>query len=273
MTTPTTTTRHTPLHRIAAIMALIMIAMAAPRTAAAANNGTNAFKSGETLTYKLYFNWKFIWLNAGTATMTTTYTRYDGRQAWRCALTTTTSKKIDKYFRMRDTLLCYTTKDIRPLYYRKGAREGDRYYIDEITYSYSASGADILMEQTSSKGVKTQKRQKSRNYAYDMMSIFLRARNFSTDGWKKGYTYLFPIADGKGIETARLRFLGRSTVKGEDGNKYKCLELAYIETEDGKQKEIVRFYVTDDSRHIPIRIDLFLKFGTAKAFVSNMKNV
>ena len=59
MTTPTTT-RHTPLHRIAAIMALIMIAMAAPRTAAAANNGTNAFKSGETLTYKLYFNWKFI---------------------------------------------------------------------------------------------------------------------------------------------------------------------------------------------------------------------
>ena len=28
-----------------------------------------AFKGGETLEYKMYFNWKFIWLNAGTATM------------------------------------------------------------------------------------------------------------------------------------------------------------------------------------------------------------
>lgn len=272
MTTPDRP-RHTLHHKAILLIITLMMTAATALTATAADNASKAFKSGETLTYKLYFNWKFIWLNAGTATMTTTYTKYDGRPAWRCALTTTTSKKIDKYFRMRDTLLCYTTSDVRPLYYRKGAREGDRYYIDEITYKYSSAGVDILMEQTSSKGVKTQKRQKSRNYAYDMMSIFLRARNFSTDGWKKGYTYLFPIADGNGIETARLRYLGRSTVKGEDGKKYKCLELAYIETEDGKQKEIVRFYVTDDTRHIPIRIDLFLKFGTAKAFVSDMKNV
>jgi hypothetical protein len=31
-------------------------------------------------------------------------------------------------FVMRDTLLSYTTLDIAPLYYRKGAREGKRYY-------------------------------------------------------------------------------------------------------------------------------------------------
>ena len=28
-----------------------------------------AFSAGEELSYDLFFNWKFIWLNAGTATM------------------------------------------------------------------------------------------------------------------------------------------------------------------------------------------------------------
>ena len=32
-----------------------------------------------------------------------------------------------------------------------------------------------------------------------------------------------------------------------------------------------RFYVTDDTNHIPIRLDMFLKFGSAKAFLTNMK--
>ncbi|MBR1840361.1 MAG: DUF3108 domain-containing protein, partial [Prevotella sp.] len=41
--------------------------------------------------------------------------------------------------------------------------------------------------------------------------------------------------------------------------------------EGKKEKEIVRFFVTKDKRHIPIRLDLFLKFGSAKAFFSGMK--
>lgn len=229
-----------------------------------------AFKGGETLEYKMYFNWKFIWLNAGTATMKTTETDYKGKKAFRCALTTASSQKIDKYFRLRDTLLCYTTKDLIPLYYRKGANEGSRYYVDELLYTYN-NGCTVTMKELTSKGERKEKKQSSKQNIYDMLSIFLRARNFSTEGWQPGRTVLFPIADGNGIQTARLRFRGRTTVKGEDKVKYKCLELSYIEGEGDKEEEIVRFFVTDDSRHIPIRLDLFLKFGAAKAFLKSMK--
>ncbi|MBQ6161295.1 MAG: DUF3108 domain-containing protein, partial [Prevotella sp.] len=41
--------------------------------------------------------------------------------------------------------------------------------------------------------------------------------------------------------------------------------------EKNKWKEIVRFYVTDDQNHIPIRLDMFLRFGSAKAFLTGMK--
>ena len=73
------------------------------------------------------------------------------------------------------------------------------------------------------------------------------------------------------MQTARLRYRGKSTVKAEDGVKYKCHELSYIEGEGDEEKEIVRFFVTDDKRHIPIRLDLFLKFGSAKAYLKSMK--
>jgi hypothetical protein len=44
-----------------------------------------------------------------------------------------------------------------------------------------------------------------------------------------------------------------------------------MEPDKGKMKEIVRFYVTDDDNHIPVRLDMFLRFGSAKAFLSSMK--
>ena len=55
--------------------------------------------------------------------------------------------------------------------------------------------------------------------------------------------------------------------------KYRCLRLAYMEYENRKYKRIVDFYVTDDDNHIPIRLDMFLKFGSAKAFLVGAKGV
>lgn len=244
-------------HRILWMLMLLCCCMTA---------GAQAFKGGEVLDYKMYFNWKFVWVNAGTATMKIDETNYQGRQAYRCALTTRSSQKIDKYFRMRDTLLCYTTLDYKPLYYRKGASEGSRYYVDELLYNYS-NGLNLTMKELTSSGEHLEKKHTSKTYIYDMLSIFLKARNYSPEGWQEGYTILFPIASGRKVITAKLRYDGKQNVKAENGKKYNCLKLTYIETEDKKDREIVRFFVTNDKRHIPVRIDLFLNFGTAKAFL------
>lgn len=75
------------------------------------------------------------------------------------------------------------------------------------------------------------------------------------------------------MKNAKIKYLGNKTVKAEDGAKYNCLQLAYIEPEGKKEKEIVRFFVTDDKNHVPIRLDLHLNFGSAKAFLKTMKGV
>lgn len=110
--------------------------MIAVSTTAQCTFRNTAFSSGEYLTYNLYYNWKFIWVKAGTASWYTVSSTYKGIPAYRASLTTRGNGKLDDYFVLRDTLLTYNSKQMEPLYFRKGAREGKRYTVDEIFYTY-----------------------------------------------------------------------------------------------------------------------------------------
>lgn len=232
-----------------------------------------AFKSGEFLSYNLYYNWKFVWVKAGTASMSTVESNYHGHRAWRASLTTRGNGKLDNMFVLRDTLLCYSSAELEPLYFRKGAREGKRYTVDEVFYNYGGGRCNLRFHRQHTKGTHTWKTAQSATCVYDMMNIFLRARSFNSSGWQKGHCVDFPIADGKGTSPARLRYNGKKNVKADNGKKYRCVELSYLEKEDGEWKEIVRFYVTDDANHVPVRLDMFLKFGSAKAYLTSMKGL
>ena len=54
---------------------------------------------------------------------------------------------------------------------------------------------------------------------------------------------------------------------------YHCLVLSFVEYEGKKEREVVTFYVTDDMNHVPVRLDLNLDFGTAKAYISGYKGL
>ena len=82
-----------------------------------------AFQSGEHVMYDLYFNWKFIWKKVGLASLTTNATTYHSEPAFRFNLLCVGSKKTDFFFKMRDTLTCYVSDRLEPLYFRKAAEE------------------------------------------------------------------------------------------------------------------------------------------------------
>ena len=230
-----------------------------------------AFNAGESLKYQLYFNWQFVWLKAGTASLSIQDANYQGNKCLHASLITKGSPRTDKFFMMRDTLLSYVGHDLAPLYYRKGAREGKRYYIDEVFYSYPQGKTHIRQHRMNAHGEHFRQENTYSDCVYDMLSIFMRSRSFNPEGWKKGHVVKIPIVDGDSRINAQLRYSGTTVVKADDGHRYRCLQLSYMEPDKGKMKEIVRFYVTDDDNHIPVRLDMFLRFGSAKAFLSSMK--
>ena len=63
----------------------------------------NAFQSGEQLEYSLYYNWGFVWVKAGSATLSIKKSTYGQEAAYRTRLLMRGSKKADGYFVLRDT--------------------------------------------------------------------------------------------------------------------------------------------------------------------------
>lgn len=252
-----------------ALLALVLAAQAH----AQCSFHNDAFKSGEFLTYNLYYNWQFVWVKAGSASMYTVQSRYNGQPAYRASLTTRGNDRTDQMFVLRDTLLCYSSLNMEPLYFRKGAREGKRYGVDEVFYSYANDKVHLRQHQITSSGEHLWANRNVSYCVYDMLNIFLRARSFNPEGWKSGHEIDFPIADGKNISPAKLRYGGKIKIKADNGVKYRCLKLSYLEKEDNKYKRIADFYVSDDKNHIPVRLDMFLKFGSAKAFLVSMRGL
>ena len=233
-----------------------------------------AFKSGEELNYDLYFNWKFIWMKVGTAEMDTKMTKFEGKDAWMSYLITRGNSKLDKFFVMRDTLLSYCDTSLAPLYFRKGAMEGDRYYVDEIWYSYPHGNCQLKKHRITSSGEHLWNTTTYKSCIYDMMSIFLRARNFDASKMKKNDVIPMPVSDANRLNNSWLVYRGTENYKMSDTKeKYRCIVFSFYERENGKSKELIRFWITDDQNHIPVRLDMFLSFGSAKAYLKSYKGI
>ena len=230
-----------------------------------------AIQAGELLTYDLKFNWKFIWKDAGVARMDMQAVTYQGKPCFRTNLVAATNGMVDFFFKMRDTLTCITTNRLEPLYFRKGAEEGDRYTVDEVWFSYKDDKC-IANQRRMRRGRDTVRaRDESEGCMFDMLSILMQARSFDVDDYTVGQKIIFPMATGTKIEDQTLIYRGKKVFKAEGGVKYRCLVFSLVEYKKGKEKEVITFYITDDKNHLPVRLDLYLNFGSAKAFLKEIK--
>lgn len=230
-----------------------------------------AMQAGETLTYDLRFNWKFVWVKAGTASMKTVSTTYHGKPALRTHLQTKGNKRADFFFVMRDTLESTMSPDLVPYHFRKGAEEGKKYTLDEVNFSYE-NGQTLVRQSRKRPGKQPRYSETTENRCvYDMLSLLARARSLSAEGMKVGHKLVFPMATGTKVEDQTLIYRGVKRFTADDGVTYRCLVFSLVEYKKKKEKEVITFYVTDDDNHLPVRLDLYLNFGSAKAFLTRVE--
>ena len=214
----------------------------------------DAFKSGEHVMYELYFNWKFIWKKVGLAN-----------------LLAISSKEADFFFKMRDTLTSVMTEKLEPRYFRKGAEEGKRYTVDEARFSFRNGMCYVNQKRVRKDGSVTETEQSDTRCIYDMLSILAQARSFDPKDYTVGQRIQFPMATGRKVEEQTLIYRGIKKITAENDTTYRCLIFSLVEyNKKGKEKEVITFYVTDDRNHLPVRLDMHLNFGSAKAFLRSV---
>ena len=233
-----------------------------------------AFQAGETLTYDLYFNWKFVWVKAGTAHYRINSSNYGGKPSLRTDLLFQGSKRLNAVFPMKDTLISQMTPELVPLYFRKGATEGKHYTVDEVWYSYPDRKSHVKQKFLNRHGEISNTEHESDECNYDMLSILNVARSFDPSSYKVGHRIHFPMATGTKVEPQTLIYKGKENFKANDDVTYRCLVFSLLDYDvKDKEKELLRFYVTDDLNHLPVRIDFYLRFGVAKAYYVSGKGL
>lgn len=229
-----------------------------------------AFLPGEKVTYDLFFNWKFIWTKAGSATLTIEDTSYHGTPGYRLDLIATGNKKADTFFKLRDTLTSVVTKQLEPVYFRKGAVEGKRYWVDEAFFSSRDGMSYVNQKRTRDGEVKDFEHSDSR-CIHDMLSILAQARSFDFDSFKPGHEIKVPMATGRRMEVQTLIYRGKESFKAENDITYNCIVISLVTQRKDKDKEVVTFYITDDKNHLPVRLDLAFNFGSARGSLRSVE--
>ena len=234
-----------------------------------------AFKAGETLKCNLYFNWKFVWVRAGDASLIIRDTVFNGQKAMAMSLLSSTNSRADKFFKMRDTLTTVFTPDMRPIYYHKASFEGKRYYLNQVWYDYSNPDSIKIAQsyRRDQEPVKT-RTDYSATPVYDMMSLLAYARTIDFSSMKEGQRLSFPVATGKRIEPQYLVYRGKAVTENDKDINYNCFIVSLVKIDSkGRERSIINFHVTDDKNKLPILLDLTLNFGSAKAKLSSYQGL
>lgn len=253
---------------------LLILLLWLPATAAAQCQQENtAFKPGEDIRYDLYFNWKFIWKKVGTARFFTQLVHKPEGSYYRIRLVTGTAGFVDRFFRMRDTISSLTTLQMQPIVYRKAAAEGKNYYIDRADFSYSGNRIHVKLHQRKNLTKDYYGEYDGTQCVFDMLSIMARSRSWDASAMKPGDKIRFLMADGENVEPELILYRGKEVIKSKDGHSYRCLVFSFYEDNDrDRDRELIRFFITDDRNHLPIRLDMNLNFGSAKAFMHSVHN-
>ncbi len=231
-----------------------------------------AIQPGERLVYDLKFNWKFIWLNAGEASMTVKNVQYDNKECLEGRLLCVTNKTIDRYFPMRDTLVTIAGPQMEPLYFRKGAAEGKRYSVEEGWFSYGKGKCHVKQYRDVRDGGREEMDADYDDCLIDMLGIVLRARSFDASKMVVGMGTEYQMATGRAVKHEVLMYEGMKVVNTKDNHSYRCHCFTLFDDEGKGGKKAITVYVTDDKNHIPVRIDLYLRFGAAKAYLRSVQN-
>ncbi len=238
------------------------------------NMDNNYFQAGEVTEYDLYVKWGILNSKGGNAAMRVQNTTYQGKDAYKMTLTSSSQGAARKIFSLDDTLTCFVSKDIVPLAYWKDAHEGGDYTKERVTYSYPGNGkVNVRTVRHKNGTLRFDENISFNNCAYDLMSIVFYARTLDFIDLKQGRTKKVDFVSGKKKNSMQIVYGGTERIKANDGNKYECLKLTLRLSDSAfeDEKDAMTVYITNDDNRMIVRMDSKLKVGSTRVILRSYK--
>jgi len=247
---------------------ILLLAVSAFVSIAAASVTERPVFPDETLTYKVMFKWGLLNKQAGDVTINL---RSEGNRYY-SVLTAKSASWADPIYKVRDTLLSTMERpSLAPVIYHKISHEGSEYKHDVVSFSkVGATTKGHCSRKVVKKGklVKDETRDLDAiGTTVDMLSSFYYMRTLDFASMKKGQVITINIFSGKRKELLTMKYIGKDKVS-YDNRRYDCYHISFIFTSDGKTRtsDDMDAWLTADGRCIPVKLEGKLPVGRVRCF-------
>jgi hypothetical protein len=231
----------------------------------------NSFKPGETITYKLYYNWNFVWLSAGEVT----FKVKDKGSQYHLSARGQTYKSYEWFYKVREKYDSYINKKtLLPELSVRDVLEGEYTIYDKIKFDQYHHKAYSTRGKT--KAVATLTEYDIESCMHDILSVVYYTRNLDYNKMNKGNTFPVKIFMDKETWPLNVRYLGKEKHKKIKGlGKFNTIKfspeviLGDIFTEQSK----MYVWATDDENKIPLLIESPISVGSVKAVLKEYKGL
>lgn len=224
----------------------------------------DAFKSGESITYKVYYNVSFAYIGAGEVTFTTTLADLNGRPAYHVVGEGHTYHSYDWIFKVRDRYETFIdTGSLLPLKFIRDVNEGDYHKYNVVTFDHERNTATSL-----------QGTYHVPSCIQDVLSAIYYARNIDFDKYKPDDKIYFSMFLDNEVYHIYIRYLGKENVTTRYGTfraiKFRPLLIKGTIFSGGEKMTV---WVSDDGNKIPLRINTPITVGSIKVDLTGYKNL
>lgn len=231
---------------------------------AAAQTVDIPFKHGEKITYTVFYNVIGVYINAGSATFTTTEEKLNNNNVFHVVGLGNTNSKYDWIFKVRDRYESYfNTTDLRSVKFIRNVNEGKYKKYEEVNFNPQTNTA-----------ITTTGVYKVPNKIQDVINAIYYARNIDYNKHKPGDKIGFSMFLDNQVYDLYIKYLGKSTVKTRYG-KYNAIKLSplLIKGSMFKDDDKMTIWVSDDANHIPVRIESPISVGSVKVDLKEYENL
>jgi len=226
-------------------------------------NSNFTYQNEERLTYKIYYNWNFVWLAAGEVT----FKVFDEGEQYHYQARGETYDSYEWFFTVKDQYDSWVSKaTLLPNYSERSVNEGKYHIFEKIAFNQGAKNATVWRADKRG-AAETKTEHPVKGCVHDVLSILYNLRNIDFAKQANGYTVPFSVFMDKEEYPLQLRYVGKEARKKVYGmGRYKTLKFQpdVIAGNVFKDDAKMSVWVSDDENRIPVLIESPVSVGSVK---------
>ena len=229
-----------------------------------------AFKSGERVVYKVYYNWKFVWIPAGEVTFLVT----EKDDHYDLSVTGVSYDSYDSFFKVRDYYISRADKEtLMPTNFRRDILEGNYQRYDSLSFDQDTYELTEYFGKTKESAEEFEFQLESK--VLDMVSAIYYMRSLPKEVFKEQQDIDLKIFFDKELFDIHIKNHGKVKKKIKSKGKISCIHLQpeLISGYVFEEGDVMDVWVSQDDNRIPIQIESPISFGSVKVLLKSVENL